>query len=137
MKKKSEKHPFKVPENYFSDLERQIKSKVKDKGQDSKVISIKPALLKVAATVLLLLTISIVLYKKTNTDPIQIAGNSEVNEILKDIPDEAIIEYLTESNLEVEQLINFAASKNINETELEEKNEIEEEILKDYIDNYL
>ncbi|QCK15866.1 hypothetical protein [Mangrovivirga cuniculi] len=133
----SKKHPFKVPENYFGDLESQIKSKVENKDGAIKIKSIRTDLFKVAASVLFIMAIGIVLYNTTNDDQVQVAENTEVKEILKEIPDEAIIKYLAESNMEIEELIEFAATKNINDAELDDKSDIEEEILKDYIDNYL
>lgn len=120
-------HPFKVPENYFAQLPVQIADRVHKEKIDYSFWPKYRIQFAVAASLIgLLLAVFLINPMKQNTD---------AKEILADVPDEAIQEYLETENIAYEEILAFADNEDLLFDPLlidlseEEESTLEEEIL--------
>ncbi|MCA6074701.1 hypothetical protein [Fulvivirga sedimenti] len=99
------KQPFNVPEGYFNSLEDRIMARVEEeqkKEANPKVIKINTWIKYAVAASISILAIFFIL--NTNQDAAPTA-----EEILADIPDDAIVDYLAFSDLTADEIMDAAS----------------------------
>jgi len=130
-----QKNPFRVPQNYFDELEEKIQLHIHQKHSQTKFIPLLNSKLAIAASIILMLGFTILFVNKPSTSTADLSFQEidsliETNSYL--ISEEALISYIEDENLDLflsektadEDIIDYLSEENLDYEDIVQQSDI-------------